>query len=176
MTVQTAPCPAAVSAIAPGSGTQVEGNGTLSWTGGTGADLYRIYLGPAGSGCATLLGTTTGTQMAYSGLAPGEYDWKVVAEKSGCTTPPESACVRFTVAEPCPNSAPLLVAPQPGAELAPDVRFEWTVATNATQYHLAIFSPEGGLEEIAVIPQPAAPLPATMATTIPCLSARSAGG
>ncbi len=165
VTVQPVPCPTTVVALSPSSGAQAGQSGTLSWSGGTGATSFKVYLGPAGSGCSTLFGTTTGTSMGFSGLAPGEYDWKVVAESSGCTTPPASACVRFTVIDPCPNSAPSLVAPGAGAEVTPEVRFEWTTVADALRYHVVIFSATGGLEEIAVIPQPAAPLPATVSTT-----------
>ncbi len=158
-------CPTAVTAVSPASGAQMNADGMLSWSGGTGADQFKVYLGPAGSGCTTLLGTTTATQIAFSGLATGEYDWKVVAESASCTTPPQSACVRFMVSDPCPNPAPVSIAPAPDAESAPETRFEWTVVANALQYHLMTFTATGGLQELAVLPQPAAPLPGTMSTT-----------
>ncbi|MCA1733623.1 MAG: tandem-95 repeat protein, partial [Acidobacteria bacterium] len=56
VTVQPAPCPEAVVALSPSAGDEVEHNGILSWSGGSGADLFKVYLGPAGSGCSTLFG------------------------------------------------------------------------------------------------------------------------
>ncbi|MCA1732306.1 MAG: hypothetical protein LC732_01730, partial [Acidobacteria bacterium] len=149
----------------PSAGDEVEHNGILSWSGGSGADLFKVYLGPAGSGCSTLFGTTTGTQMAFSGLTPGEYDWKVVAEKAGCSNPPQSACVRFTVVDPCPSAVPRLVAPAPNAEVTPEVTFTWTPVEEALRYRLIVFTPATGIVEAASVPQPAAPLPATLSAT-----------
>ncbi|HEU5162474.1 MAG TPA: right-handed parallel beta-helix repeat-containing protein, partial [Thermoanaerobaculia bacterium] len=157
-------CPTAISPVAPTSGAQVEPSGFLSWSGGAGATAYKVYLGPAGSGCSTLVGTTTATSMAFNGLTPGEYDWKVVAEKAGCTTPPESACIRFTVANPCPNQAPSLIAPEANAQVPRETRFEWTTVPDATRYRLVIYilGGGGGFEELAVVPQPSGPLPPTV--------------
>ncbi len=165
VTVGPVPCPTTVVAVSP-SGSGASASGTLSWTGGTGASSFFVFLGPAGSGCSSFFGSTSGNSLPYSGLAPGDYDWKVVAEKPGCTAPPESACVRFTVPDPCPNPAPAPVAPLPGAETTNDVSFEWTPSASALRYHLLIFSAATGQQELAVIPQPAAPLPTTMSTTV----------
>ncbi|HEY0788462.1 MAG TPA: hypothetical protein VGE86_07445, partial [Thermoanaerobaculia bacterium] len=67
---------------------------------------------------------------------------------------------------PCQNRAPSLVAPDLGARLTPSVRFEWTTSDRALRYRLMAFSATSGMLELAVIPQPVLPLPATIVSTV----------
>lgn len=81
-------------------------SGTLTWS-DTKAELYHVFFGPKGSGCTTLLGTTTTSSMPYDGLlGDAEYEWKVVSSYDGCPAQ-SSSCVTF-VTDDCPLAeAPL---------------------------------------------------------------------
>ncbi|HUP61702.1 MAG TPA: hypothetical protein VNA69_14925 [Thermoanaerobaculia bacterium] len=101
----TIDCPLAVPAgLAPTGSAPIDG--VLTWS-DAGADSYVVFLGVAGSGCATLVGTTFTTSLPYSGLTPNTmYEWRVLALFGSCAT--TSACVTFTTETECTTvGAPL---------------------------------------------------------------------
>jgi hypothetical protein len=149
-----------VFGLAPAHDADVAGDGRFSWAGGDGADSFTVYLSPAGSGCDDLFGTTRLHQLEFTSLAPGDYDWRVVANKAGCPTPPQSDCIRFTIVNPCLSSTPVLLNPSPDASSTSPITFEWQPVAGAVGYTLVIESAEG-TQEIPVT-QPGAPLPASI--------------
>lgn len=128
---------AAPSNLTP-SGTNVPVNGTLSWS-PTGGEIYTVYFGPAGSGCSTVLGTTSGTSMAYSGLAANTtYEWRVESSVSGCPTL-TSGCVSFTTAkapEECVAPAAPLASVVGQATSSKTYAVQWDPVPNAVRYEV----------------------------------------
>lgn len=165
VTVEGTTCPSPVVALAPSAGAKAKTDGRFSWGGGDVADSYSVYFGPVGSGCETLFGTTSLKELTYSNLAAGEYEWRVVANGEGCQTPPESACVRFSVVSSCPTQPPSPVAPAAGAEVHSPTQFQWSVVNGAVLYRLLLTTGEG-TQELASVPQPSSPLPATVSATL----------
>ncbi|MCM2315239.1 MAG: DUF11 domain-containing protein, partial [Thermoanaerobaculia bacterium] len=130
-------CPSPVELIAPEADqVDVAQTGTLRWD-AINADSFDVYLGPLGTGCSTLLGSTASMTFAYSSLARrNQYEWRVVANKAGCPTGPvSSACQRFDSGPPCPQNGPqLLFPPQGGLDYLSPIRFEWTEVPGAVSY------------------------------------------
>jgi uncharacterized repeat protein (TIGR01451 family) len=109
-------------------------SGQLQWN-NVNAAQYNVYLGPQGSGCQTLLGTTTTPSMSYSGLQGSTtYQWRVEAVTPGCPTL-SSSCLTFTTGTSCAQP-PAPASPAAGATLASPVTFTWTAVPGATDYHL----------------------------------------
>lgn len=100
--VEVKSCPGAPAGLDPPSGaTGVPLQGSLKWT-SAGADNYRVYLGPAGSGCSTLLGTTSATSIEHDTLLPGtEYEWRTESVTAGCPVQ-SSPCATFTTEATAP--------------------------------------------------------------------------
>lgn len=129
-------CPTVPKNPSPASLTSAPRNGVLSWT-SSGADRYLVYLGPDRRGCNLLLGETSETSLAYSGLVPGTlYEWRVVAIKKGCPEQP-SSCIDFMVEENvCDQTPPELTSPENGAVLFAPVELAWTPVEEALEYRL----------------------------------------
>jgi uncharacterized repeat protein (TIGR01451 family) len=109
------------------------GAGTLSWR-GSGAS-YIVYLGPAGSGCSMQFGTTSSRSMPYSGLEPGNYEWRVESLDPNCPTF-TSSCATFTVPRDC-NVPPAPVARVVGQTTsAKTYSVEWDPVPGAVRYEV----------------------------------------
>ena len=106
--------------------TDVGVSGTLQWS-NVGASSYDVYLGPAGTGCDTLVATVNGPASNYSGLnANTVYEAKVIARKPSCPSI-SSACIRFTTGKgPCNLAAPQLQQPQNGSSAGSPVLLQWS--------------------------------------------------
>ncbi len=124
----------------PFSGQQdVPVSGLMQWTnvGGTG---YDVYMGPAGSGCATLVASNvSGTSYSYSGLiANTDYESRIVAVRPGCPSI-ASQCIRWrTGSGPCNLATPQLTAPASGATIGSPTTLQWSAVAGATQYHVVV--------------------------------------
>lgn len=134
-------CPTSPNTALPGNGvTGQPANGTLVWSGN--APQFKVYLGPAGSGCQTLLGTTSGNSMPYTGLQPAvQYEWRVEGVAATCPTL-SSSCATFTTAPSCAQP-PAPTAPASGATISSPIVFNWSVVPGASDYHL-FASVDGG--------------------------------
>ena len=76
--------------------TSVATSTTLTWSAGTGATSYDVYLGT--SSTPALYGNSASTSLAVSGLAAGTtYYWRVVA-KNACGSAASSSTRSFTTA------------------------------------------------------------------------------
>ncbi len=136
----TSTCPTVPIMVNPADGqTNVPVTGTIQWTGAGGNPSYDVYLGPAGTGCATLVGSTSSTSFPYSGLTPDtDYESRIVA-KSGACAPQASTCIRFhTAAAACNVGVPSLVAPVNGVVVASPVTLQWTAVNGADSYHVVV--------------------------------------
>src|SRR4029077_13620295 len=128
----TCPTSAPINPFPVDGATNVPSSGSLGWT-NDGAATFKVYLGPAGSGCSTLLGTTNTSSIAYSGLTSGtQYEWRVEAVTPGCATL-SSMCFTFT-AGGCPNTPPTLIAPANGSTVSGLVTFSWNGVAGAVDY------------------------------------------
>jgi uncharacterized repeat protein (TIGR01451 family) len=108
-------------------------NGTLFWNGNAGQ--FKVYFGPAGSGCQTLLGTSNTNSIAYANLQPAtQYEWRVEGIAAACPTL-SSACATFTTAPSCAQP-PAPTAPASGATLNSPIVFNWIGVPGASDYHL----------------------------------------
>jgi uncharacterized repeat protein (TIGR01451 family) len=141
-------CPAVALNASPADGQQNVGtSGTLHWS-NTGATSYNVYLGASGSGCSTLLGTTSGTSMNFSGLTGGAfYEWRVESVGFGCPTR-STSCLTFSTSATCPTSGAALIAPANGSLQSSPVVFSWTAVANTTQYH--VFASVGGASSVEI--------------------------
>jgi uncharacterized repeat protein (TIGR01451 family) len=134
-------CPIAPGNLLPANGvSNVPTSGMLMWN-NTGAQSYNVYLGPAGSGCSTLVGSAAVAQFPYSGLQPGAYEWRVEAVTPNCPTK-TSSCVTFTTSSSCATQPPTLIAPASGAAVSNPVTFTWSAVSGATSYD--VFTAVGG--------------------------------
>lgn len=137
VTYSTDTCPSPVTLESPEADElDVPQTGVLRWS-AINADSYDVYLGPVGTGCSSLLGTTSSSSIPYGNLARRKpYEWRVVANKAGCPSGPvSSACQRFDSGPPCPVSGPQLkFPPQGGLDYLSPIRFEWTEVPGATSY------------------------------------------
>ena len=136
-----APCPTVAPVfVAPADGqTNVPVSGNLLWT-NTGASAYDVFLGPAGTGCSTLVGTVNGgTTFAYSGLQPNaDYEASIVARTGNCP-PVASQCIRFhTAGAACNLASPSLVSPQNGTTVSSPVALQWSAVSGADSYHVVV--------------------------------------
>lgn len=143
-----AQCPDAIVITNPApDSTGQPANGLLSWSipDGVPADMYRVFIGPEGTGpCAapTWLEIAT-TQMPYSGFADVPYRWRVEGVKSGCP-PVSSICQRFTVGSTSSCAPPELDRPQDGAIEVPNpVEFRWNPAPGADRNEIWISTDAG---------------------------------
>jgi hypothetical protein len=124
----------------------------LKWNDVTGATSYDIYFGTPGQACNSVPYATGVTGSSYqpesSDVANGaSYEWKVVANGTGCQTPPTSGCKTFTVA-PCPT-APVLTAPADGAVFGfGNVTLQWNAVSHAHDYQLYV-AIDGGNPSLA---------------------------
>jgi hypothetical protein len=113
----------------------------LKWNDVPGATSYDVYFGTPGQACNSVpYATTTGSdfQPDSSDVQNGvSYEWKVVANGTGCPTAPTSGCKTFTVA-PCP-AAPTLTAPANGAEFGfGNVTLQWSAVSHTHDYQLYV--------------------------------------
>ena len=122
--------------LSPAAGaTGVATSGTLIWT-DVDAILYRVFLGPAGSGCSIEFASSGTTNVAYSGLAPGtDYEWRVEAVRSGCPVR-TSSCSKFRTATSCNAAAPTLISPANGSTALSPIEFKWSAVNGATKYEV----------------------------------------
>lgn len=127
-------CVTAPGGPLPGDGTTgLPVNGTLFWAGS--APQYKVYFGPVGSGCQTLIATTSTKSFPYAGLQPATtYEWRVEAIAPGCPVA-SSTCFTFTTAPSCAQP-PAPISPASGATLGSPITFTWTGVPGATDYHL----------------------------------------
>jgi uncharacterized repeat protein (TIGR01451 family) len=122
--------------------TNVPTAGVLSWS-GNGSATYKVYLDIAGVGCVTAnsIGTTSSTQLSYSGLQLNtDYEWRVEGITPNCSTT-TSACGHFKTASSTPNcntAPPSLITPANGSTVASPVHFSWSAVSGATQYDLFV--------------------------------------
>jgi hypothetical protein len=119
--------------------TNVGVNGTLSWS-EVNAGSYKVYLGPQGSGCSTVIANVGALSIPYGGLAAGTtYEWRVEATSGGCPTF-SSPCMKFTTAAStttCPTTPPTLIAPV-DINAGSSATFQWSAVSGATQYDLFV--------------------------------------
>ena len=130
---------AAPVAMEPVAGaTNVPPSGNLTWNETVGA-TYTVYLGPAGSGCTTFFGSTSGASLPYS-LAPNTtYEWRIDAARAGCPTT-STSCITFTTGADCASLAPTLIAPVNGATAGSPINFQWSAVSGATGYEVFVSS------------------------------------
>jgi hypothetical protein len=136
--------PAVLTSPAPGttlSGSSV----TFSWTTGTGATEYYLWLGSTGVGSSNLknLGITSGTSVAVTGLPTnGETiyarlwtSWNGVKVYTDYTY---TASTQAALTSPAPS----------GTLPGPNVTFSWTAAAGATEYYLWLGSTGVGSDNL----------------------------
>lgn len=113
-------------------------SGVMQWT-NLGASTYEVYLGPAGSGCSTLVATVNGTSYNYTGLTPNsDYESRIVAVQSGCPSI-ASQCIRWrTASGGCNLTAPLLQSPAAGTTVGGSTTLKWSAVPGATSYHVVV--------------------------------------
>lgn len=119
--------------------TDVPVSGQLQWT-NLGASGYDVYMGPAGTGCSTLVASNvSGTSYAYSGLTPNtDYESRIVAVRGGCPSI-TSQCIRWrTGAGACNLAPPQLTAPANGSTVGSPLTLQWTAVAGATSYHVTL--------------------------------------
>jgi uncharacterized repeat protein (TIGR01451 family) len=142
-TTTIAACPTPVELLnPPHEGRNVDVDGLLSWEANPDAEIYSVYLGPAGSGCGVLLGTTSGTSFAYHVLSHDTgYVWRVVAGRIGCPAV-SSACFRFQTAaeppppDPCENLGSTVVAVAGETKSGEPYQASWEPVEGADLYEL----------------------------------------
>ena len=132
-------CPTAVATLgAPANGaTLTGGNVQFSWSKVADAAGYDVFLSTNSGAFAQFLTTTATT--ATRTLAPGTYEWYVVARfASNSCAATTSSKSRFTVlAETtCADATVTLSAPASGASVASPVSFSWSAVANATAYRV----------------------------------------
>lgn len=132
-----APCPTTPALLSPPNGSPSNGtSGTLRWS-DVGAGSYRVFLSPAGTGCSTLVATTSATSYNYTGLTRGAtYEWHVEPVGAGSCPPVASACYTFSIDPGCSLPPPTLISPAPNAVVSSPVTFNWTAVANAVSYSL----------------------------------------
>ena len=132
-----AACPPAPAIDFPFDGaTNVPLSGVMSWSGS--AELFEVFFGPVGQGCSMSQASTPNASFRYAGLQPDtEYEWRVAAGKTGCPTE-SSPCVRFRTERTCTATAPVPVAPAPGAQVSSPVTFRWSGVSGATLYKVFV--------------------------------------
>ncbi len=143
-------CPTTIpNTVAPADGaTGIATSGTLNWAAAD-ALAYRIFLGPAGSGCSIEFGSSGTNSIAYSGLNPGtDYEWRVEALRSGCPVR-TSSCSKFRTASSCVTAPPVLLAPVNGSAALSPVEFKWSSVANATEYQLWVATGSGAAVKLA---------------------------
>ncbi|HEY0139841.1 MAG TPA: hypothetical protein VGF48_03035 [Thermoanaerobaculia bacterium] len=122
---------------APGA-TNVPPSGDLTWNETAGA-TYTVYLGPAGSGCTTLFGSTSGGSLPYILEGNTTYEWRIEATRADCPTT-STSCVTFTTGADCASRAPTLLAPTGGATAGSPITFQWSAVSGATGYDVFVSS------------------------------------
>jgi hypothetical protein len=137
-------CPGGVSVTSPLDGqTDVPTSGNFAFSGRSSS--YNVYMGPAGTGCSTLFGTTSRNSISYTGLEGGrQYEIRVEGLTPGCPTS-SSSCVKFTTALTCTTAPPTALSPATGAVVTGPVTFTWT-SIGAPDYTL-FASQSGGPEQ-----------------------------
>jgi hypothetical protein len=140
-------CPLTPVSLLPADGvTNIPLSGILNWNQGSNAQQYNVYLGVAGSGCSTLLGTTPGHQFQYFDLQPGtQYEWRVEGVTPNCPIV-TSTCVHFTTTSNCNTQPPVLLSPADGAVIATPVTFSWSAVPNAVSYD--VFAASAGSQPV----------------------------
>lgn len=141
----TAICPNAPNPTFPAEGaTNVPTSGTMSWDGS--AEMFEVFFGPAGGGCSMSQGSLPGNTFRYAGLASDtEYEWRVVAGRTGCPNA-SSQCLRFRTVKTCTTAAPTPLSPVPAANVSSPITFSWTAVPGATNYK--VFSVSGSSETL----------------------------
>jgi len=122
-------CDVGTATLLAPSGTLTPGSAiTFRWSGARNAELYRVWLAPAGGTFAPIDETSDTAATAHR--PPGGYDWYVEAIGRGCPST-TSATGHFVVpkANACPSPPSSLVATGAG-----DVTFNWS--GNASRYEL----------------------------------------
>ena len=124
--------------LSPASVMNAPVSGTLSWSFSHG-DSYKVYLGPAGSGCQTQFGISAVPSLAYSGLAPGtQYEWRVESVNGTCPVQ-TSACVTFTTAtetSECPIPEAPLASVVGQTTSAKTYELTWEAVPGAVRYEV----------------------------------------
>jgi uncharacterized repeat protein (TIGR01451 family) len=134
-------CPTtAPSGFSPANNvTNVAIGGNLSW-GDANAGSYKVFLGPEGSGCSTLIANVGALSIPYGGLnSSTTYEWRVEATSGVCPTF-SSPCMKFTTAAStttCPTTPPTLIAPV-NINAGSSATFQWSSVSGATQYDLFV--------------------------------------
>ena len=138
ISVPQPPCPTIPVITSPTAGsTTVPPSGTIEFS-TSNSDMNIVYLGPAGQGCLTEFGRTSGNSIAYSGLTPGRtYEARVESTRAGCSTL-QSACIRFTIAAGCGTAVPRLISPKPNDRVTSPTRFEWEAVPGNPEYGLFV--------------------------------------
>jgi uncharacterized protein YceK len=141
-TTTVLPCSDAIPLpIVPANGAaRVATRGELSWNpidrGG-----YTVYLGPAGTGCTTVFGTTTASSFQYLLDASTAYEWRIEASTvAGCPLT-GSACQSFTTGNDC-AVIPALLEPIGGAKVSAPLTFRWSAVPEATSYSIFLSTGE----------------------------------
>lgn len=127
-------CPVAgPQLLAPADGaTGVFSPVTLDWSDVANAVGYVVII-EHNDGSATRLDDTIASETTKH-LAPGTYEWWVLALFNGCP-PVESAHRTFIVPnDPCNTKRPLLLLPPDNSELVSPARFAWTRSEGVTAY------------------------------------------
>lgn len=132
-------CPSPAANLSPSANsTNAPLSGSLSWL-SSGANSYKVYFGPAGSGCnAAPFATTTSTSVTYSNLMSNtSYEWRVESLGTSCPVA-TTQCIKFTTLSQCPQQGPATVAPASGVTVSSPVTFQWTAVPTAADYHVFV--------------------------------------
>jgi hypothetical protein len=140
-------CPSVPILAAPEeNASSVPTSGTMAWDGS--AEYFDVYFGPVGQGCSMSQASTPNNFLQYVGLQQGtEYEWRVVANRTGCQ-PETSVCQRFRTVTTCSTAPPTLLSPGSGAIVTSPGTFSWTAVPGATNYR--VFVVVGGSTEVAL--------------------------
>lgn len=135
-TTTVLPCSDAVPLqITPEDGVAGIGTtGMLSWN-PVDRGNYTVYLGPAGSGCSTIFGSTPATFIQYLLDANTRYEWRVEASTIPDCPSTSTTCQTFTTGNDCALT-PALIEPIGGARVTSPITFQWATVPEATGYSI----------------------------------------
>jgi len=125
---------AAPTLVAPLDGTTHTVPVTLAWTTPANASGFVIFV--AGPNGTQQIGTTTGNSIVVSTLAPGTYQWYVVAKFTGCPDVESARRTLIIQKRECAQETLTLTAPANGAAVQSPVALTWTAIANATAYRI----------------------------------------
>src|SRR6185437_8440971 len=119
--------PSAPSGLSPAGATGISVTPTLTWSAGSGATSYGVYIG------SSLVATVPGTSYSPAALANGtKYSWKVVATNSAGSSSSLTASFTTIAALPTVPSNP---SPADGSSaIATTPTLTWNASTGTASY------------------------------------------